>query len=187
MTPLTTNQWIVFAAIGIIIIIFSKHVIFRPSSHGFYRFFGWMSIAWLLANNYPGWFDDFFSVHKICSSILLLYSTFLIIAGIVLMKTKGKAHESRQDNSLYSFERTTELIETGLYKYIRHPLYSSLVFLTWGICLRNPDLILIIISAFGTFFFFATMLVEEKENIAYFGDKYKAYMKRSKMCIPFLL
>jgi len=103
------------------------------------------------------------------------------------MKTKGKADRTREDKELYSFERTTALIETGIYKYIRHPLYGSLVFLTWGIFFKNTELDLLVISVLATFFFFATMLVEEKENIKYFGENYRNYMKRSKMIIPYLL
>lgn len=187
MKPLSIYELIAFAIASVLIIAFSQHIIFKPKSHGFYRFLGWECVAWLLVNNYKFWFTDFLSVYQIISWICLLYAMYMIIAGVILMKTKGKAHESREDSTLYGFERTTELIDTGLYKYIRHPLYGSLVFLTWGIFFKNTDIILLIISALATFFFFATMLVEEKENIAFFGDKYRAYMKRSKMIIPFLL
>jgi protein-S-isoprenylcysteine O-methyltransferase Ste14 len=104
------------------------------------------------------------------------------------MKTKGKADTSREDNSLYAFERTTELIETGLYKYIRHPLYGSLVFLTWGIYFKNVASVqLLIVSVLATIFLFATAMIEEKENIKFFGEKYRDYMKRSKMFVPYIL
>lgn len=187
MILLSTYQLIVFAIASIVIIAFSRHVIFKPKSHGFYRFFGWECVVWLLVNNYKYWFTDFFSVYQIISWICLLYAIYMIIVGVILMKTKGGAHESREDSTLYRFERTTELIDTGLFKYIRHPFYGSLVFLTWGIFLKNTDIFLLIISVLATFFFFATMLIEEKENIAFFGEKYSAYMKRSKMIVPYLL
>jgi protein-S-isoprenylcysteine O-methyltransferase Ste14 len=187
MMVLTLHQWIAFAIASIAIIAFSSHVIFKPRSHGFYRFFGWEGIAWLIVNNYKFWFDDFLSVPQIISWIFLFYATYIVIAGIILMKFKGKADGSRKDNSLYGFESTTELIEIGLYKYIRHPLYGSLVFLTWGTFLKNMDIALLIVSLLATFFFFATMLIEEKENIAFFGEKYRTYMKRSKMIVPYLL
>ncbi len=187
MTLLSTNQFIIFAIVSVVIITFSRHLIFKPKSHGFYRFFGWECVAWLLVNNYKYWFTDFFSAYQIISWICLLYAIYMIIVGVLLMKTKGKAHERREDSTLYRFERTTELIDTGLCKYIRHPLYGSLVFLKWGIFFKNTDIFLLIISVLATFLFFATMLVEEKENIAFFGEKYRTYMKSSKMIIPFLL
>lgn len=187
LMPLSTNEFIAFVIASVMIIVFSRHVIFKPKSHGFYRFFGWISIAWLLVNNYKFWFTDFFSAYNIISLLLLLYATYLVVAGIILIKLKGKADGSRKDDSLYGFESTTELIETGLYKYIRHPLYGSLVFITWGIFFKNPEIPQLIVSVIATAAFFATMLVEEKENIAFFGDKYLAYMKRSKMIIPYII
>jgi len=53
------------------------------------------------------------------------------------MKKIGKPGMNRDNKALYQFEKTSELIDTGIFKYIRHPLYSSLLFLTWGIFLKN--------------------------------------------------
>jgi protein-S-isoprenylcysteine O-methyltransferase Ste14 len=176
-----------FAILSVFIIAFSWHVLLKPKSHGFYRFFGWEGIAWLFVSNYKYWFDDPFSVYQIISWILLFYATVIVIVGVILMKTKGKADKTREDNSLYSFERTTELIETGVYKYIRHPLYGSLIFLAWGICLKNPTVEMLVVSVISTIFLVVNSMIEEKENIKYFGGKYKEYMKRSKMFVPYIL
>jgi len=183
----STNELIAFAALSVVIIIFSWHVILNFKAHGFYRFFGWECVAWLLVINFKYWFVNPLSIFQIISWVLLLYAMFLIIVGVILMKTKGKADKTREDTTLYSFERTTELIETGIYKYIRHPLYGSLVFLTWGIFFKNTATDLLVISIIATIFFFATSMIEEKENIKYFGEKYRDYIKRSKMFIPYLL
>jgi len=181
-------ELIAFAVLSVIIISFSWHVLFNIKAHGFYRFLAWECIAWLAVNNCKCWFDNAFSVYQIISWILLLYAMSLIIVGVILMKTKGKADDTRKDNTLYSFERTTELIDTGLYKYIRHPLYGSLVFLTWGIFFKNvASTELLIISVLSTFFLFATAMIEENENIKFFGQKYRDYMMRSRMFIPYLL
>ena len=177
---------IVFGIISVPIIILSWHVIFKPKSHGFFRFFGWECIAWLTVNNYKYWFVDAFSVCQIISWIFLFYALLLIIIGVILMKKKGNADKTREDSTLYSFERTTELIETGIYKYIRHPLYGSLIFLSWGIYLKNTEIILLVITILATIFFLSTMLIEENENVKYFGEKYRDYRKRSKMFIPYL-
>jgi len=176
-----------FLFLSIPIIYFSLHVLFKPRSHGFYRFFGWEGMAWLFTNNYRHWFDDPFSVGQIISWIFLLYASYLAVFGVILIKVKGKAANSRKDDSLFSFEKTTVLITTGIYRYIRHPLYGSLLFLAWGICLKNITLSLLIVCIASSIFLFITMLIEQQENIRYFGDEYKNYMKRSKMIIPFLL
>lgn len=102
------------------------------------------------------------------------------------MKRIGKPDKNRDRKTLYEFEQTTELVDKGIFKYIRHPLYSSLLFLTWGILLKNPTLGLIIVSLTSTIFLYFTSIFEEKECIAFFGDKYVDYMKRSKRFIPYI-
>lgn len=77
----------------------------------------------------------------------------------------------------------------GFYRFfgwIRHPLYGSLILLTWGVFLKNVTLPLLIISILSTVFFYLTALYDEKECIQYFGEKYRTYMKHSKMFIPFV-
>lgn len=142
---------------------------------------------WLFLSNYPFWFTDPFCVTQIVSWILLFSSLGLMIPGAILMRNVGEANTSRTDDSLYQFERTTKLIETGIFKYVRHPLYGSLVFLTWGIFFKNINLTLFVISAISSIFLVLTSLVEEKEDIEYFGNTYLDYMKRTKMFVPFVL
>ena len=179
--------YIVFGIFSLILLFVSRRTILHPKSHGFYRFFGWECLLWLIINNYMYWFVNPFDVNQIFSWLFLIYSLILLIPGLILMKKLGKPAESRHDNSLYRFEKTTELIETGIFRYVRHPLYGSLLFLTWGVCLKNPEFILVIISFAASVFFYITAVWEEKEDIAYFGDKYKDYIRRSKMFIPYIL
>ncbi len=181
------SEVIVFCAISIPIIYFSKHVLMNLKSHGFYRFFGWECIAWIFANNFKYWFIDVFSWNQILSWLFLFYACYLVIAGVILLKNLGKSDRTRQDSTLYAFEKTTELVETGLYKFIRHPLYSSLIFLSWGIFLKNTtSLELLLVTVLSCILLFITAKLDEKECLGYFGDKYKDYMKRSKMFIPYL-
>jgi Putative protein-S-isoprenylcysteine methyltransferase len=181
------NEIIIFSVLSIPVIYFSRHVILNIKSHGFYRFAGWECIAWLLANNYKYWFVNIFAWNQIISWVVLFYSVYLVIAGVILLKNLGKADQTRVDNSLYKFEKTTDLVEAGLYKFIRHPLYGSLIFLSWGIYLKNTSsIILLIIVILSSILFYVTAKFDEKECLEYFGEKYKDYMKRTKMFIPFI-
>jgi protein-S-isoprenylcysteine O-methyltransferase Ste14 len=56
---------------------------------------------------------------------------------VILMKKMGKPEPDRNEETLYQFERTTELVDKGIFKYIRHPLYSSLLFLTCSILFNS--------------------------------------------------
>ena len=143
-----TVNLIAFFVLSIPIIIVSLKPLKTPGSHGFYRFFGWEAILFLAIWNIRYWFHDPLSLPQVVSWILLFYALYLVIAGVLLLQRKGKAHPDREDPALYSFEKTTELVDTGLYKYIRHPLYASLFFLTWGICLKHPTVLLFCVALF---------------------------------------
>jgi protein-S-isoprenylcysteine O-methyltransferase Ste14 len=120
------------------------------------------------------------------SWVLLTISIYLAIVGLILIIKRGKPSKSRDDKTLFSFEKTTGLVDTGIYKYIRHPLYGSLIYLTWGILLKNINIQNLIIASLASVFLYITSRFDEKECIGYFGDSYKDYMKRSKMYIPFI-
>jgi protein-S-isoprenylcysteine O-methyltransferase Ste14 len=83
-------------------------------------------------------------------------------------------------------EKTTELVTTGVYRYIRHPFYSSLLFLGWGILFKKLSWIGVLLAVLTTIFLIITARKEEIENIQFFGANYQEYMKRTKMFVPFL-
>ncbi len=180
------KTFIVFGVLSLLIIIISWRTVFNVKTHGFYRFFAWECMAWLFAVNYHFWFVNPFSINQIISWILLLYSAYLAIAGILLIKRIGQPSHERDEKNLFGFEKTTELIDSGVFKHTRHPLYASLIFLTWAIFLKNPTLVLSVISLISTILLYYTSRYDEKECINYFGDKYSDYMKHTKMFIPFI-
>lgn len=175
-----------FVILSIPIIIISWRTLFNVKSHGFYRFFSWECILWLFVSNYAYWFKNPFSIQQIFSWMFLFSSAYLVVAGMIIMKKMGRQEKNNRRKTLYKFEQTTELIDKGIFKYIRHPLYSSLILLTWGIYLKNPKLELIIFSVLSTLFLYLTSIFDEKECKIYFGAKYSDYMKRSKMFIPYI-
>lgn len=180
------EKLIVFGILSLPVILISWQSFTRFKSHGFYRFFSWECILWLLVSNYKFWFVDPFSIHQIFSWIFLFYASYLVIAGAIQLKKAGKSDQDRNDEKLFQFEKTSELIDTGVFKFIRHPLYSSLLFLTWGIFLKNMTGSLFITSLLSSSFLFLTSLFDEKECLKYLGESYCDYMKRTKRFIPFL-
>jgi len=83
-------------------------------------------------------------------------------------------------------EKTSKLVTVGLYGYIRHPLYSSLLCLAWAMFFKSPSWLEAALALLCTLFLTTTAYAEERENIIYFGDEYVEYMKRSKRFIPFV-
>jgi len=102
-----------------------------------------------------------------------------------MLKKNGKKTNRKQED-LFAFEKTSELVRTGIFKYIRHPMYSSLLFLAWAVYLKNPDYILFPVAVISTVFLLLTAIADEKECIGYFGDEYIEYSQKTKRFIPFI-
>jgi protein-S-isoprenylcysteine O-methyltransferase Ste14 len=79
-----------------------------------------------------------------------------------------------------------ELVTTGPYRYVRHPIYSGIILAFIGTALATTlaALIAAVVMA-GVFIFSATR--EERFLAKEFPDTYPEYKARSKMLIPFLL
>jgi protein-S-isoprenylcysteine O-methyltransferase Ste14 len=129
--------------------------------------------------NYKVWFIDPFSFLHIISWILLILSAYVVIAGYLILSRKGK-HDG-------NFENTSLLVKSGIYQYIRHPLYLSLFLLGTGVMLKMPDKVQIGLGIINFVAVYITARIEEKEMIASFGDDYKVYMTETKMFIPFIV
>ena len=144
--------------------------------HGIARFFSFESIFILLLLNYKVWFRDAFSWHQIISWIFLFASIYPGIAGYITLKRRGKSSDN--------FENTTVLVRSGVYKYIRHPLYCSLLLLGTGIMFKDLGTTQIIFGTVNMVAIYLTARIEEKEMTVKFGGRYVDYMKDTKMFIP---
>jgi protein-S-isoprenylcysteine O-methyltransferase Ste14 len=164
----------------------SRASLAQPRSHGFARFLSWEAMLGLLLLNVDVWFRDPFAWYQIISWLLLSISIFLVVAGVRGLKGLGTPYARRDDASLVAFERTTTLVTTGIFRYIRHPMYSSLLFLAWGIFFKAPSWLGGLLTLVATLFLVATARTEETENIRFFGEAYEEYKRRTKMFIPFL-
>ena len=170
-----------------LLIYISRASLRLAGSHGFYRFFSWESILLLFLLNVEQWFVDPFSWHQWIAWVLLFASFAPLIFGVKALRERGRPTEERPgDPSLYAFEKTTELVTAGIYAYIRHPLYSSLFLLTWGICFKVLSPASTAVALVATTFLVATARADEAECIRFFGDEYQEYMQKTKRFIPFL-
>ena len=169
---------IIFAVVSAGIVHVSWNSLRNLRSHGFFRFFAFESLLVLILLNLAHWFRDPFSALQIVSWLLLLPSLILAVHGFHLLRVIGRPEGEIED--------TTTLVTLGAYKYIRHPLYASLLLLGWGAFLKDPSLPGGILILTACAFLTATARVEEAENLDKFGADYVAYMKTTKMFIPFL-
>jgi len=169
----------IFILVSAGIIIVSWKSLGQPRSHGFYRFFAWEIILALILVNINVWFHDPLSILQIISWLLLILSIIMAAHGFYLLKAIGNPERGIED--------TTRLVIVGAYKYIRHPLYSSLLFLAWGAFLKEVSLLSGLLVLAASLLLIATARVEEGEDLDKFGADYADYMKKTTMFIPFVL
>jgi protein-S-isoprenylcysteine O-methyltransferase Ste14 len=178
---------IAFMVLSVVVIYISRASLRAPRSHGFYRFFAWEFMLALFLLNVDVWFQDPFSWNQLISWFLLFVCLIPLFFGVRSLTSQGKPVANREvEPQLLAFEKTSSLVTSGIYRYVRHPLYSSLLFLTWGIYFKSITWLGVLLALVATLFLVATALVDEAECTRFFGSSYPAYMKRSKRFVPFL-
>lgn len=186
MEPLFIIRIVVFILGTILIIIISKRSLSSFKYHGFYRFFVFELSLIIVLLNFPYWFTNPFSLQQLIAWILLIYSGLLLAASVYYFKKYGGSFRREQSPANFEFENTSTLIRIGIYKYIRHPMYGSLLFLALGAMFKFISLLTVLLSMITLIFVILTAKAEEKENMSFFGSEYEDYMKKSKMFIPFV-
>jgi protein-S-isoprenylcysteine O-methyltransferase Ste14 len=100
-----------------------------------------------------------------------------ILAQACLVRNSGLPVSNR-DNP--------ELITAGPYALVRHPLYSGLLFAVLGSAIGQSVFWLLPLFVYGPYFIRAARR-EEERLLERFPDRYRAYMERTKMLLPFVL
>jgi len=173
-----TLKIFIFALLALFIVLMFKRSLRSLRTHGFYMFFAFEALLVLLFFNIDFLFEGAFSWYGMLSWVFLVVSALLALSGFYGLKKYGEPVEG--------WEETTQLIDKGVFRYIRHPLYTSLSLLAIGIFLKHVTLPSFIMFFVATSFLVTASLVEEKENVAKFGGTYRAYTQTSKRYIPFV-
>ena len=186
MESVTIFQITTFIMASIAITALSWRSLGNPRCHGFYRFFAFETILVILVLNIPFWIKNPFSPAQIVSWLLLIFSIVFVVQGIYWLRKIGGSAQRTDSPETFAFENTANLVSEGIFKYIRHPLYSSLLLLAWGAFLKHITIAGGIAAIAATAALIVTAKMDERECLDIFGSAYAAYMKQSKMFIPYL-
>ncbi len=168
-----------FFLCSLVIMLLSRNSLRDRHSHGYYRFFGLEFILLLVLGNMELWFVSPFSPVQIVSWFTLILSLILAVEGFRMLgfrRALGKEYDG-----------PAELVRSGPYRYIRHPLYASLLLLALGTFLKGPSLFTAMLLFGATFSINTAAKAEETANIVKFGDAYREYMKETKMYAPYVI
>ena len=135
-------------------------------------------LSFLIASTKTGriyYWNTFFVI----GSVLEIIGLIIRVNSILTLKQQFTYSVTRIENH--------ELIETGLYKHIRHPGYLGqlIIFLGISVTLSNwLSVLFMIIPVFAGYL--NRIVVEEKFLIGKMGQKYIDYQTRTKRLIPMI-
>ncbi len=119
------------------------------------------------------------------SPILGAIGAVVFACGIALA-IWARVHLGRNWGMPMTQKTEPELVTSGPYRLVRHPIYSGLLLGVLGTALATDLIGLIIVAVLGAYFYYSAS-VEEKNLTAAFPTAYPAYRTSTKMLIPFVL
>lgn len=79
-----------------------------------------------------------------------------------------------------------ELVTSGPYRFVRHPIYSGLLLALLGTALATNLYFLLVLVIVGAYFIYSATVEERTMNTSFPAD-YPSYKAHTKMLIPFVL
>ena len=122
---------------------------------------------------------------------LIPHITLLEVIGVILcglgvaFALWARIYLGRNWNAKPSVQEGHELVTSGPYKFVRHPIYTGVMTAILGSVLVDGTLWLIIFVLFGVELI-RRISVEEKLMMDLFPTTYPKYMKRTKALVPFI-
>ena len=98
----------------------------------------------------------------------------------------ARIHIGRNWGTPMSQKDDPELVTSGPYRFVRHPIYSGILVAGIGTAVALSWYWLFAVVLAGIYFIYAAT-VEERFLTEQFPDSYPAYKRSTKMLVPFLL
>jgi len=105
--------------------------------------------------------------------LFILFGIYLWVNAVIVCKL---------DDNI----RSNKLVTTGVYAYVRNPIYSAVLLVCTGAIIIANNLYLLVLPVI--YWAFLTILMkntEEKWLLNLYGDEYVNYCKKVNRCIPF--
>lgn len=116
---------------------------------------------------------------------MLLTGGYLRMRARVQLKKKAGFSSLAATGKLQIVE-DHKLVEDGLYKHVRHPIYLGETVRNLGIVLLFSSIYGLVLIAAATVFLLFRMQKEEKMLTERFGKEYQEYQRKTKRIIPYI-
>ena len=169
----------VFAVGALFVALLSLPALRAGWKHAVPRSLAFLSILGVILVNLEAWAVQPLATRQLLSWTLLLTSIALALHAFFVLRKYGLPQGS--------IDFTTTLVSVGVYRFIRHPLYASLMYLAWGALLKSVSPASLALTVAATLLLYLTAKREEAFNGSKFGAAYADYVSRTRMFVPFLI
>ncbi len=137
----------------------------------------------------PGeWFGHSLLREQFVAHTQLVYTIGLSLCIVGALLAIWSRHLlGRNWSGTVQLKKDHELINSGPYRLIRHPIYSGLLLLFLGNAVMVGDWRGLLAVAIVFISFWRKLKLEEKWLTQHFGDVYRAYQQRTKALVPAVL
>jgi protein-S-isoprenylcysteine O-methyltransferase Ste14 len=113
-----------------------------------------------------------------------------VVAAVATLWLFWRSHADlgRNFSARLVIRETHNLVTTGVYRRIRHPMYAS--FLLWALAqiLLLPNWMTALAGIFGFCILYCARIRREEQLMLHkFGDEYREYMTHTKRLVPYIL
>ena len=132
---------------------------------------GVLWLDWL--GHLPVWRIDWLNLPvKIAAALLLIFAPILWYGGVI----RAKLTENIQNN---------RLITTGVYAWVRNPVYTAFLFLAWAFLIWPGNLFLLLLMPVHLVWMRCILRrTEEKWLTERYQEEYIQYCRKVNRCIP---
>ena len=108
-----------------------------------------------------------------------------MFAGGLALAIWARLHLGRNWGTPMTEKDSPELVTTGPYRWIRNPIYSGLILAMTGTAIAISVFGLVVVALLGGYFVYSAVM-EQRFLAAKFPDTYPAYLRSTKMLVPFV-
>ncbi len=115
--------------------------------------------------------------------VLHIFGSILTVTGL-LGALWARTIIGRNWSGYVTYKENHELLTNGPYRFVRHPIYSSIFLMILGTFVYSGLSFVLAMFVLLLFVFLSRIKKEEKIMIGLFGKKYEDYMKNTYALIP---
>lgn len=123
--------------------------------------------------------------HAVTKNRIILALGFIFFLVGLFLAIWARIYLGRNWGFPMSKKQKPELVKSGPYKYIRHPIYSGILLGILSTALVSEPFWFIIFALVGIYFIYSAVM-EEKLMMEEFPKEYLSYKTNTKMHIPFV-